>query len=265
MAGSITLLPASPIPPGSFPPAGCPEGNDHASPEANRYRLSSAVIRQIVSRHQHCTYPGCPQPSSRCDLDHVRPFDQGGYSCTCNMRPACRRHHRLKTFGGWQARLTRPDEPYPYGTIIWTTPDGTSHNSAPPCLPGMKAGLCHLSPRRNPVKEAELPAPLRDRRPTHPTRPAPIPTRRGQRRPPQECPGLPRPDPPHVGQLRRPRPVQAPQHRRQLTPAPTPPATKTPTETPTKTPCPPTPARPAEPAAGSRGSTAKPSMTYAAC
>ncbi|MCE0536401.1 DUF222 domain-containing protein [Kineosporia rhizophila] len=138
MAGSITLLPASPIPPGSFPPAGCPEGNDHASPEANRYRLSSAVIRQIVSRHQHCTYPGCPQPSSRCDLDHVRPFDQGGYSCTCNMRPACRRHHRLKTFGGWQARLTRPDEPYPYGTIIWTTPDGTSHNSAPPCLPGMK-------------------------------------------------------------------------------------------------------------------------------
>lgn len=53
------------------------------------------------------------------------------------MHPACRGHHRLKTFAHWHARPARPDEPYPPGTIIWTTPDGTDHPSPPPLLPGM--------------------------------------------------------------------------------------------------------------------------------
>jgi hypothetical protein len=48
----------------------------------------------------------------------------------------CRFHHRLKTYGGWQARSTRTDEPYPAGTVEWTSRLGLKHYSPPPVIPG---------------------------------------------------------------------------------------------------------------------------------
>lgn len=115
----------------------CPVGLDHQQPQADRYRPGRTLTNQVAARYPVCTFPGCSTPASRCDLDHLQPFERGGVSCACNLHPACRGHHRLKTFGGWQARPARASEPYPPGTIIWTTPDGTGHASSPACLPGM--------------------------------------------------------------------------------------------------------------------------------
>ncbi|GLY17743.1 hypothetical protein Kisp01_47570 [Kineosporia sp. NBRC 101677] len=127
--------PGRPDDPTAAPP--CPVGLDHDQPRTSRYRPGRTLTNQVTARYPTCTFPGCTTPASRCDLDHLRPFRQGGLSCACNMHPACRGHHRLKTFAHWHARPARPDEPYPPGTIIWTTPDGTDHPSPPPLLPGM--------------------------------------------------------------------------------------------------------------------------------
>ncbi|WP_285624564.1 HNH endonuclease signature motif containing protein [Kineosporia sp. NBRC 101677] len=125
---------AEPQPAASEP---CPLGRDHTRPQTRRYRPDRTLTNQVFARYPVCTFPGCTTPASRCDLDHLKPFQRGGPTCACNMHPACRGHHRLKTFAGWHARPARPGEPHPPGTIIWTTPDGTDHASAPPCLPGM--------------------------------------------------------------------------------------------------------------------------------
>ena len=29
-------------------------------------------------------------------------YDDGGPTCSCNLVPLCRYHHRLKTHGGWK-------------------------------------------------------------------------------------------------------------------------------------------------------------------
>jgi hypothetical protein len=46
------------------------------------------------------------------------PFDQGGRTCSCNLGPLCRTHHRVKQAPGW-----RLDQPEP-GLLTWTTPHG---------------------------------------------------------------------------------------------------------------------------------------------
>jgi hypothetical protein len=107
----------------------CAYGQDHTSDQATRYRPGRALTDLIAAAFSTCTFPNCGRPTTHCDLDHLRPFSKGGASCICNLRPACRRHHQLKTSGHWQARASRPDEPYPPGTVIWTTPDGHSHPS----------------------------------------------------------------------------------------------------------------------------------------
>ncbi|GAB3268267.1 HNH endonuclease signature motif containing protein [Kineosporia babensis] len=122
--------------PGS-PQERCPAGLDHTLPGMNRYRPGRALTALLSALYPTCTFPGCTTPAARCDLDHLTPFDQGGVTCACNLRPSCRSHHRLKTFGRWSARAARPDEPYPLGSTIWSTPDGLQHHTPPPCLPGM--------------------------------------------------------------------------------------------------------------------------------
>jgi hypothetical protein len=52
------------------------------------------------------------------------------------MLPLCRFHHRLKTFAGWLVRFTTPDQPYPPGTVEWTSPHGQHLIDLPPNLPG---------------------------------------------------------------------------------------------------------------------------------
>ena len=95
------------------------------------YRPSAALAAYIRARDQHCQFPHCTQPASRCDLDHIQPFNHtnpetGGTTTSDNLHALCRRHHRLKTLGTWQ--VTRQ----PNGTSRWTGPTGQTHTDHPP-------------------------------------------------------------------------------------------------------------------------------------
>jgi hypothetical protein len=64
--------------------------------------------------------PAPPAGSDRyehpCDCDHVTPHGAGGATCTCQVAPLCRRHHRLKTHGGWTYTTLEP------GSYLWSSP-----------------------------------------------------------------------------------------------------------------------------------------------
>ena len=70
----------------------------------------------VVLRDGHCVFPGCSVGARACDLDHLAPYvplDDGGppgQTRPANLACLCRRHHRLKTFAGWDYRRL-PDDP----------------------------------------------------------------------------------------------------------------------------------------------------------
>ena len=53
-----------------------------------------------------------------CDNDHAHPRARHGATCSCNIAPLCRRHHRLKTHSPWTYVVVDP------GTYVWTSPHG---------------------------------------------------------------------------------------------------------------------------------------------
>jgi hypothetical protein len=89
------------------------------------YRPSASLRHLIEIRDRTCRFPACRRPARQCDLDHTRPFDDGGPTCTCNLAPLCRKHHRLKQAQGWT--LTHPEP----GRLTWVTPSGRRYPVTP--------------------------------------------------------------------------------------------------------------------------------------
>jgi hypothetical protein len=98
-------------------------GDDERAPHGHDgYRPPAALQRLIQRRHTTCVYPRCHRPSSRCDIDHTQPYDQGGRTCRCNTAPLCRAHHRVfKQHFQWTLIQLWP------GLLIWVAPAGTWH------------------------------------------------------------------------------------------------------------------------------------------
>ncbi|MFI5952490.1 DUF222 domain-containing protein [Cryptosporangium sp. NPDC051539] len=91
------------------------------------YRPPAPLAALIRATYPTCMFPGCSQPSYRCDLDHnVRRID-GGATSADNLVPLCRRHHRAKDEGGWQVR---PDAERK--TCTWTSPAGHTYTVEAP-------------------------------------------------------------------------------------------------------------------------------------
>ena len=82
------------------------------------YEVSDRLAEQVRLRDVTCVYPFCTRPARRCDCDHVVPDSQGGPTCTCNIAPLCRGHHRLKTHSAWTYTVLEP------GTYLWSSPHG---------------------------------------------------------------------------------------------------------------------------------------------
>jgi len=101
---------------------------DHARAE-DGYQPSRHLRGLVIVRQPECSFPGCRRPAVRCDLDHTRPYDQGGLTCECNLAPLCRQHHRAKQAPGW--RLTQ-DLP---GVMRWRPPSGRQYQAQPHYYP----------------------------------------------------------------------------------------------------------------------------------
>ncbi|MDP3971647.1 MAG: HNH endonuclease [Candidatus Nanopelagicales bacterium] len=84
-----------------------------------RYTPGPGLREFIVSRDQRCRFPGCEQPARRCDIDHAKPWDQGGQTSRENLGALCRRHHRIKTHTDWSITESGAD-----GSCTWKTPTG---------------------------------------------------------------------------------------------------------------------------------------------
>jgi hypothetical protein len=85
------------------------------------YEVPDRLKEQIALRDHACVFPWCTRPARGCDCDHIQPWRDdgtGGATCTCQLAPLCRTHHRLKTHGSWTYTVLEP------GTYLWTSPHG---------------------------------------------------------------------------------------------------------------------------------------------
>ena len=96
---------------------------------------SAAITEHVTVRDRTCVFPWCTRPARTCrpgeqpdradgssehpcDLDPIHERSRGGVTCSCNLAPLCRRHHRLKTHSAWTYLALDP------GTYLWTSPHG---------------------------------------------------------------------------------------------------------------------------------------------
>ena len=85
---------------------------------------------RLLSRHAFavCDVPGCEKAWWRCDLDHQVPYAEGGPTCSCNVRPLCRTHHRLKTAGLLVPVWSGPPG-QPRSELRWVTRTGRAYST----------------------------------------------------------------------------------------------------------------------------------------
>ncbi len=93
------------------------------------YRPPPRLHEYITARDLTCRQPTCRQPAWRTDLDHTRPYAQGGPTCRCNLGGFCRHDHILKHTPGWHVTQPAP------GTFHWTTPTGRTYLTTPDTHP----------------------------------------------------------------------------------------------------------------------------------
>lgn len=82
------------------------------------YEPPQPLVDFLLARDRTCRFPGCRAPAHLSDLDHAQSWESGGRTSAQNLGALCRRHHRLKTHGGWKIESASD------GSCIWTSPLG---------------------------------------------------------------------------------------------------------------------------------------------
>lgn len=82
------------------------------------YEPPQPLVDFLLARDRTCRFPGCRAPAYLSDLDHAQSWETGGTTSAQNLGALCRRHHRLKTQGGWKLESASD------GSCIWTSPHG---------------------------------------------------------------------------------------------------------------------------------------------
>jgi hypothetical protein len=73
--------------------------------------VTGQMRKAVIARDQHCVYPGCDQPPSRCEVHHaLRHWADGGETSVANSALLCWHHHTLVDTTGitmaWEAGAT---------------------------------------------------------------------------------------------------------------------------------------------------------------
>ena len=83
------------------------DGPDRVISVSKKRTFTGALRRAIEVRDRRCQHPsGCDEPASRCDVDHIQPYADGGATSQENGRLGCWPHNRHD-----HLRNARPPDP----------------------------------------------------------------------------------------------------------------------------------------------------------
>lgn len=85
-----------------------------------KYTPPQELVDFLLARDRICRFPGCRRTGQSSDIDHAHSWESGGETNPANLGLLCRRHHRMKTHGGWSL------ESNPDGSCLWKSPKGKS-------------------------------------------------------------------------------------------------------------------------------------------
>jgi hypothetical protein len=85
-----------------------------------KYTPPQELVDFLLARDRICRFPGCRRTGQSSDIDHAHSWKSGGETNPANLGLLCRRHHRMKTHGGWSL------ESNPDGSCLWKSPKGKS-------------------------------------------------------------------------------------------------------------------------------------------
>lgn len=85
------------------------------------YEPPQILVDFLLARDRTCRFPGCRASAKLGDLDHAQSWESGGSTSAQNLGALCRRHHQLKTHGGWHL------ESESNGSCVWTSPHGKKY------------------------------------------------------------------------------------------------------------------------------------------
>ncbi|MDK8718583.1 HNH endonuclease signature motif containing protein [Corynebacterium pseudodiphtheriticum] len=91
-----------------------------ANHEVAGYATTPTMRAAVTGRDGHCRYPGCEEPATICQMDHVIEYDDGGPTTPANLISLCQHHHNIKT-----DKRARPIFEPATGTVVWLFADGT--------------------------------------------------------------------------------------------------------------------------------------------
>ena len=83
-----------------------------------KYIPPQELVDFLLARDRTCRFPGCRRSGQLADIDHAQSWESGGQTNPANLGLLCRRHHRMKTHGGWRL------ESNPDGSCSWESPLG---------------------------------------------------------------------------------------------------------------------------------------------
>lgn len=55
--------------------------------------------KALQAKYRGCAYPGCTMPASRCEVDHIKPWEEGGATSVDNGCLFCPMHHHARHCG----------------------------------------------------------------------------------------------------------------------------------------------------------------------
>ena len=93
--------------------------------------ITPALWAALVVRDQHCAFPGCDAPSSRCDAHHVKHWADGGDTSLPNLVLLCQFHHHRVLHDHehpdrWHVHIDKPT-----GRPVFTPPEWTGRRGIP--------------------------------------------------------------------------------------------------------------------------------------
>lgn len=91
-----------------------------ANHEVTGYATTPTMRAAVTGRDGHCRYPGCEEPATICQMDHIIEYNDGGPTTPANLISLCQHHHNIKT-----DKRARPIFEPASGTVVWLFADGT--------------------------------------------------------------------------------------------------------------------------------------------